>query len=554
MPNSIEMSRLKLFWLKNSMLTASLVVYLAVVTLISWLNYYSFLFLLSKSMVNANRTFQFIAEVVFLLVACLVIFTYERPIRHFIELRSQGVAVDPPFELKAKRRLLNEPFFIVKLFLLLWVVDSVFYLIVMLNQGLDERQIRLNLADGLVITVIALVVVASVLGTQTQRLHAPFFFPDGGLQRVPGVKTLSLRRRIFFFVMALNLLPIMSIIRTQYRLVHTDLPIEMKFDLLSKAIYFIGSVSMVIGVFLTVVVAGNLNKSIRSLVFVLQEVARGRFNSRVRVTTATEIGYVGDVINDMTDGLKKGDDMRRALDLAREVQQNLIPRQPPLLHGLQMAGKSLYCDQTGGDYIDYLDVEGRGSGRVTMAVGDVSGHGVQSALLMATARAFLRQRSCVPGDLAEIATDVNRQLAQDVEESGQFMTLFLAEVDRNTLTVNWVSAGHDPALLYDPGTDKFIDLGGRSPALGLTEHFDYLESRESLVTGQVMLIGTDGIWEAHDPEGLMFGKDQLRNIVRACHELSASEILETVLSRVELFMYPQPAQDDITLLVVKITD
>jgi sigma-B regulation protein RsbU (phosphoserine phosphatase) len=553
MPNKIEMSRFKLFWLKNGMLAVSIMVYIGVVTMVSWLNYYSFLFLLSKNLVNTNLNFDLIAESAALVVAFLVILAYEKPIRRFIDLRRQGLPVDPQLEITAKRRLLNEPMFIVKLFLCFWLLNAAIYLVFMLGQGMDPIQIRLNLADGLVITAIALIVVVSVLSSQTQRFHAPFFFPEGGLQSVPGVKIMSLRRRVFFFVAALNLLPLMSIIRTQYRVVNTDLPVEVKFDLLSKSIYFIGPVSMAIGILLTLVVAGNLNKSIKNLVFVLQEVTRGRFNSRVRVTTATEVGYVGDVINTMTEGLKKGDDMRRALDLAREVQQNLIPRQSPLVPGLEMAGKSIYCDQTGGDYIDYLDVEGRGFGRVTVAVGDVSGHGVQSALLMATARAFLRQRSCVPGGLADIVTDVNHQLVRDVEESGLFMTLFLAEVDRFGLTVDWVSAGHDPALLYDSKTDGFVELGGRNPALGLAADFEYRESRQGLAPGQIILIGTDGIWEAHDSEGAMFGKEHLRTIVRTGQHLSAQEILETVLQQVELFMYPQPAQDDITLLVIKIT-
>jgi sigma-B regulation protein RsbU (phosphoserine phosphatase) len=96
---------------------------------------------------------------------------------------------------------------------------------------------------------------------------------------------------------------------------------------------------------------------------------------------------------------------------------------------LDIAGRSIYCDETGGDYYDFITSDTDENGQLTIAIGDVSGHGISSALLMATVRSSLRQRLSQPGDAGDIISDVNRQLVQDVEDSGQFMTLFYLNID-----------------------------------------------------------------------------------------------------------------------------
>jgi sigma-B regulation protein RsbU (phosphoserine phosphatase) len=112
--------------------------------------------------------------------------------------------------------------------------------------------------------------------------------------------------------------------------------------------------------------------------------------------------------------------IHNSLLLAREVQRSLLPLENPKLSGLDIAATSIYCDETGGDYYDYyLETNERGTGIVSMVVGDISGHGLASALLMASARALLRQRTALSGSIANIVTDVNRELAVDVAKSGK---------------------------------------------------------------------------------------------------------------------------------------
>ncbi len=149
-------------------------------------------------------------------------------------------------------------------------------------------------------------------------------------------------------------------------------------------------------------------------------------------------------------------------------------------------------------------------------------------------------------------TDVNRQLSRDVEDSGQFMTLFYGELDRTMLQLRWVNAGHDPAFLFDAHTGQFQVLKGKGMALGIFDDAGYVQSEMGVLPGQALIIGTDGIWETHNPEGEMFGKDRLKDIIRSHAESSAAEIVQHIMSALEQFRYPLKKEDDVTLVVIKI--
>lgn len=244
--------------------------------------------------------------------------------------------------------------------------------------------------------------------------------------------------------------------------------------------------------------------------------------------------------------------MSQSLALAREVEQNLLPRTDPRINGLDIAGKSIYCDETGGDYYDYLYGSEHEEGKIGIVVGDVSGHGIESALLMTTVRAFLRQRSSMPGTVSAIVSDVNKELTWDVEESGRFMTLFYSKIDTKKKIILWVRAGHDPAIVYDSKTDSFEELAGRGLPLGIFKDSSYKELQRPLEPGQIIVIGTDGIWETHNPQGDIFGKEALRNIIRSQAQQPAREILRAVIDALEDFRSSGAQEDDVTLVIIKV--
>ncbi len=283
-----------------------------------------------------------------------------------------------------------------------------------------------------------------------------------------------------------------------------------------------------------------------------KRLAKGDFSVRLKAHMKDERIQLIREFNKIVPKIEEHMRMRTALGLAQEVQQSLLPQSDPSLPGFDIAGASIYCDETGGDYYDFIETDRGGQAGLAVVVGDVSGHGVSSALLMATARALIMLRASMPGEAAGIINDVNRYLSQDSAQTGNFMTFFYCELIERETEIQWVRAGHDPALVYDPSTDRFDELKGRGLALGLEISFEYDSFHRRIEPGQVIMIGTDGIWEMHNQTGEMFGKKALMEIIRNNHTASARQIVDTVTETLEQFRGDEAPEDDITLVVIKV--
>lgn len=294
-----------------------------------------------------------------------------------------------------------------------------------------------------------------------------------------------------------------------------------------------------------------VTRNIKQLADASELLTAGDFSARVDIRTRDELGIFGQRFNRMVPALEESLRMKQGLDVARNVQQSLFPRTPPEIEGLDVAATSIYCDETGGDFYDFIRLHRHGTESLGIAVGDVSGHGVSAALLMATARAFLRCRVGQPGNLSEMMTEVNRLLCQDTEVTCQFMTLFYVEIIPAANQLRWIRAGHDPAFLYDPAVDSFMELMGKGIPFGVDSDFLYREnSLTQLGLGQIIVIGTDGIWEARNPDGEMFGKARLKELIRRYAGSSAEEMVAAITLSVRQFQNTVAQEDDITLVVV----
>lgn len=245
---------------------------------------------------------------------------------------------------------------------------------------------------------------------------------------------------------------------------------------------------------------------------------------------------------------------KRSLKLAGEVQKSLQPQKSPIIEGVDVAGRTISCDEIGGDYYDFIR-NPEYLKKLDIVAGDVTGHGVDAALLMTSARAFLRMCASQCSTISQIITEMNRHLATDFVNTGHFMTMFYLRIDMVKQSIHWVRAGHDPALVYDPIFDNFEELQGRGVALGVDREFVFEEYlKTDLHQGQIFAIGTDGIWETGNIEGQTFGKERLKNIVRQNASLSAQQILDAVFVELNLFSQGLRQTDDITLVVIKIDD
>jgi sigma-B regulation protein RsbU (phosphoserine phosphatase) len=295
----------------------------------------------------------------------------------------------------------------------------------------------------------------------------------------------------------------------------------------------------------------TVTRPLHSLVDASRELAAGNFASRVEIDRSDEFGDLERVFNQLGPRLKDHFRMQQALNVAMEIQQTLLPLEPPRIDGLDIHAVTRYSDKTGGDFFDYLCVGEGGRQRLCVAVGDVSDHGIPSALLMATARALLRYRADAAGSVGKIVTDVNAKFSDDVESSGRFITLFLARIDRVHPRIEWVRAGHDPALLYDPETDAFQSLQGNGIPLGVESGYRYGESACGARPGQILFIGTDGIWETRNREDTFFGKDRLCEVIRRHADAPAAHITRAIIDSVVQYRGSEPQEDDLTAVVVK---
>lgn len=329
-------------------------------------------------------------------------------------------------------------------------------------------------------------------------------------------------------------------------------------EILSRIIQFqiyyliFGGIFILVILFLIRFVTSRTVSAVREVSHAAQRVAHGDYGISLPVRTQDEVGELIHSFNTMVLQLEERTRLKNSLNLAKEVQQNLLPGKPVQNRFLDIAGQSIYCDETGGDYYDYFTFPEMGPDRMGVAVGDVADHGIAAALLMTTARAFIRSRIIQSTDLSQITTDVNRLLCMDTADNGNFMTFFLMLFNTGSREIRWVRAGHDPALLYDAATDEFVDLDGKGLALGVDETYPYQEYRRSdWHYGQIVVIGTDGIWDTENSQGDRFGKDRLKKVLRQASHASAAAILKAVTDAISDFRGKEIQNDDVTLVVVK---
>ena len=315
-------------------------------------------------------------------------------------------------------------------------------------------------------------------------------------------------------------------------------------------IFFIMAILLALVINLIFSYSKNLKLLFENETRILERVSRGDLSRLVPVASNDEFGLIASHTNSMIHGLRHRIQLISSLKLAEEVQRNLLPTHAPQIPGLDISGISIYCDETGGDYYDYLNLPG---GRLGIVVADASDHGVSAALHMTTARAFLLYGTQNFDGLAGLIDDINRHLVRDGLQTGRFVSLFLLEIDPQHKSLSWVRAGHESALLYEPGPNEFQQLSGEGIVLGVDDDYRFQSySRNHWVPGTVVVIATDGVHETRDKEDRMFGRERLHEIVRRHHMETAGSIQTVILKELENFRGSAAQEDDVTLVVAKL--
>ena len=511
-----------------------------------------------------QNTFYFVGVMfpVLVLIATASMRYWQKDLNLYIRLHSQNRDIEAELQKSAQRKILDVPYRSALVSLFCWFLAAITmatYSLVSEANGADT--LAVEIVEGLRVfagCIIGGIIVAAIVFFITEakcRQLWPYFFPQGGLVRTPGTFRLKLRIRMFVIFLLASILPLILMAVLSYNKARMMLVMDPT-EVIQSLLYltaFLLAVTLAVAIILSRMFSTGIIDPVGRMQDAMAKVEKGDLTASVTVNSNDELGALAENFNQMTEGLQDRYRMQRALDLAKEVQQNLLPQKDPQFPGLDIAGKSIYCDETGGDYFDFFDNVGADANKYGIVIGDVSEHGIPSALLMASARAFLRQRSALAGNIAEMVSDVNRQLTRDVEDTGRFITLFYLQIDRGSHRLSWVRAGHEPAVLYDPASDRFEELTGKGIALGIEESWQYAgENRADLTAGQIILLSTDGIWEARNSRDEMFGKQAIFEIIRKHSDHAAAEIQDAILAELRRFQQNVEPADDITLIIIKI--
>jgi serine phosphatase RsbU (regulator of sigma subunit) len=241
-------------------------------------------------------------------------------------------------------------------------------------------------------------------------------------------------------------------------------------------------------------------------------------------------------------------EMEHDLDIARSIQQALLPKTSPQIDGFDIAGWNRPANETGGDYFDWQDVA---EGRVALTVADVTGHGIGSALGMAACRAYARGELAVETDLRKFLGRLNQLLYADLPAE-KFVTLAVGLLIPKEATLHLISAGHGPLLFYSSEEKRFRCHAAQGPPLGILPHVNYGDAQiVKFAPGDILVLVTDGFIEWANAGGEDFGQHRLEEIISAYRDMPSARIISELYSSVVKFASSTPQLDDLTALVVK---
>ncbi|HIJ96184.1 MAG TPA: SpoIIE family protein phosphatase [Desulfuromonadales bacterium] len=239
----------------------------------------------------------------------------------------------------------------------------------------------------------------------------------------------------------------------------------------------------------------------------------------------------------------------RDMEIAQQIQMSLLPEKAPELFGIELAGRCVSAAHVGGDYYDFFQ---RNEHLIDLLIADVSGHSVGAALIMAEMRTLLRAQVNRAGSASAILNILNSQLYEDLTRAELFITMFYAKYDAATGRLSYSNAGHNHPFLHRTGLESCIELDTEGLILGVKTSVVFEERTIELVSGDVLLLYTDGLTEAFDNQGEMFGDQRVCTHMRANAHLPAAEIVDSFYQAVADFSGVPTLQDDISLVVLKI--
>jgi hypothetical protein len=299
--------------------------------------------------------------------------------------------------------------------------------------------------------------------------------------------------------------------------------------------------------------AGSITAAIDALKGGAARLEAGQLDQRIEVRGDDDLWSVAGTFNRAMVGLERArvleaerTRIESELATARRIQARLLPGGPPRVTGFEIAGLSESAREVGGDYFDHIPI---GDHAVLLVIADVSGKGVPAALLMSDFRASLIHRDLARRDPVALATQLNDAVLRSVE-TGKFVTAFLAFADARDGRLDYVSAGHNPAVLRrGDGTHELLNEGGLP--FGVMPDARYASGRSEFRPGDLLALYTDGVTEGADAAGQLWGEERLLDTLGREHDVPCDRLARLIAERVRAFEGESGPADDITLLLAR---
>jgi len=339
---------------------------------------------------------------------------------------------------------------------------------------------------------------------------------------------------------------------------------EQKAAAVTKAALYTGAVGALfalIGTVLAIFQGLSISKPIKQLAWKADQIARGDLDARVDVNTGDEIGMLGENFNFMADQIAillqqtaEKAKIEQELEVAKAIQETLVPSDAPVKKStLTFAGFYQPAAQTGGDWWTWAELVG---GKILVVIGDVTGHGVPSAMITAAAKASCDVARYVHNDDVTVTT-LLEIMNHAIFESAQrrfVMTCFASIIDTKQRTITYANAGHNFPYLFRPGEGKgeFGSLMIRGNRLGDDRMSKYEAKTTECAIGDVLVWYTDGIVECENEAGEEYGEKRFRASVRKAAALDAGEMRDAIIADAGAFFGEAIRKDDITMVVGRI--
>ena len=251
------------------------------------------------------------------------------------------------------------------------------------------------------------------------------------------------------------------------------------------------------------------------------------------------------------DALLENARVAREMELATQIQLSLLPSEPPTMAGIESACRCIPAEHVGGDYFDWFR---RGDTTVDLLVADVSGHSVGAALIMVETRSVLRAQVQSAQGPGSMLAALNRLLYEDLTRAELFISMFYATFDSSSKRLTYASAGHNKPLLIKGESGEVVELDAEGMILGIRPEIAFEELSLELAEGDLILFYTDGITEAADAAGELFGNERLGNVLTAIRHEHVEAILDGVLLEARRFSGGMAFEDDVSLIALKVCD